>query len=56
MLKNHKEKESEEIQNTLLQLKETMNVHKDVSLPEILKLKHRISERIEDLDIDYVLD
>jgi hypothetical protein len=28
----------------------------DVSLPEILKLKQRISERIEDFDIDCVLD
>jgi hypothetical protein len=33
-----------------------MNDHKDVSLPEILKVKHRISERIGDLDIDRVLD
>jgi hypothetical protein len=40
----------------LLQLKETMDVHKDVSLPEILKVKHRIKRRIGDFDIDYVLD
>jgi hypothetical protein len=33
-----------------------MNVHKDVSLPEILKVKQRISTRIEDFDIDCVLD
>jgi hypothetical protein len=40
----------------LLQLKETMNDHKDVSLPEILKVKQHISARIEDFDIDCVLD
>jgi hypothetical protein len=40
----------------LSQLKETMNDHKDVSLPEILKVKQCISERIGDFDIDYVLD
>jgi hypothetical protein len=40
----------------LLQLKETMNDHKDASLPEILKVKQRISARIEDFDIDCVLD
>jgi hypothetical protein len=46
MLENHKEKESDKVQTMLLQLKETMDVHKDVSLPEILKVKKRISERI----------
>jgi hypothetical protein len=33
-----------------------MNVHKDASLPEILKVKQHISTRIEDFDIDCVLD
>jgi hypothetical protein len=33
-----------------------MNDHKDVNLLEILKVKHRISMRIEDFDIDCVLD
>jgi hypothetical protein len=33
-----------------------MDVHKDISLPEIMKVKHRISTRIEDFDIDCVLD
>jgi hypothetical protein len=33
-----------------------MNVHKDVNLPEILKVKQCISARIEDFDIDCVLD
>jgi hypothetical protein len=56
MLENHKEKESEKVQTTLVQLKEMMNDHKDVSLPEILKVKQRISTRIGDFDIDCVLD
>ena len=54
MLEN--EKISEEVHTTLVQLKEMMDVHKDISLPEILKVKQRISTRIEDFDIDYVLD
>jgi hypothetical protein len=33
-----------------------MDVHQDVSLPEILKVKQCISTRIEDFNIDYVLD
>ena len=32
-----------------------MDVHKDVSLPEILKEKQCISERIEDFDIDCIV-
>ena len=40
----------------LSQLKETMNDHKDVSLPKILKVNQRISTRIENFHIDYVLD
>jgi hypothetical protein len=56
ILENHKEKESEKAQTTLLQLKETLDAHKYVSLPEILKVKQCISTRIEDLDIDCVLD
>ena len=40
----------------LLHLKETMNDHKDVSLLEIMKVKQCISERIEDLAIDCILD
>jgi hypothetical protein len=39
MLENHKDKKLEKAQTTLLQLKEMMDVHKDVSLPEILKVK-----------------
>jgi acetoin utilization deacetylase AcuC-like enzyme len=56
MLESHKEKESEKVQTTLLQLKEMMDVHKDDSLPEILKVKHSINSKIEDFDIDCTLD
>jgi hypothetical protein len=56
MLENQKEKGSEEVQTTLVQFKETMNDHNDVSLPEILKVKQCISTRIGDFDIDCVLD
>jgi hypothetical protein len=55
MSESHKEKRSEEVQTTLLQFEETMNAHKDVSLPEILKEKQHISERIEDFDIDCIV-
>jgi hypothetical protein len=55
MLENHKEKESKKAQTMLLQLTETMNDHKDVSLLEILKVKQRINTRIGDFDIDCVL-
>jgi hypothetical protein len=40
----------------LIQLKEVMNDHKDISLPKILKEKQRIVTRIEDFDVDCVLD
>jgi hypothetical protein len=40
----------------LSQLKEKMNYHKDVSLREILKVIQCISTRIEDFNIDCVLD
>jgi len=56
MLENHKEKESEKSQVMLLQFKEMMNVHKNVSLQEIIKVKQHISTIIEDFDIDCVLD
>ena len=51
MLETHKESET-----MLLQLKETLNDHRDISLPEILKVKQRIETRIGDFDIDCVLD
>jgi hypothetical protein len=56
MLESHKEKRSEKVHITLLQLKEMMDAHKDVSLPEILKVKQRINTRMEDFDIDCVFD
>jgi hypothetical protein len=55
MLESHKEKRLEEVQTMLLQLEETMDVHKDVSLLESLKEKKRISARIEDFDIDRIV-
>jgi hypothetical protein len=33
-----------------------MNDHKDVNLPEIMKVKQHIDARIGDFDIDYILD
>ena len=53
---SHKEKRLEEVQTLLLQLKEMMDAHKDVILPESLKAKQRISARIEDFEIDCILD
>jgi hypothetical protein len=53
MLKNHTEKESDTM---LIQLKEVMDDHIDINLPEILKEKQHIVTRIEDFDIDCVLD
>jgi hypothetical protein len=51
MLKNLKELEA-----ILLQMKETLNDHRDTSLSEILKEKDYIETRIGDFDIDCVLD
>ena len=56
MLEDQKEKGSKEVHTTLVQLKEAMNDHKDVSLPEIMKEKQCIDTRIGDFDIDCVLD
>jgi hypothetical protein len=56
MLENHKEKESEKARTMLVQLKEVMDDHKDVSLSEILKEKQCINTRIGDFNIDSVLD
>jgi len=47
------QKESETI---LLQMKETLNDHRHVSLSEIFKEKEFIETRIGDFDIDCVLD
>jgi hypothetical protein len=51
MLKNQKESDS-----ILLQMKETLNDHKDTNLSNILKEKECIEERLGDFDIDCVLD
>jgi hypothetical protein len=56
MFESHKNKRLEEVQTMLLQLEKMMDVHKYVSLPESLKEKQRISERIQDFNIDCVLD
>jgi hypothetical protein len=51
MLENQKESET-----MLLQLKETLNDHKDISLPEILKENPCIETKIGDFNINCVLD
>jgi hypothetical protein len=53
ILKNHTEKDSETM---LIQLKRVMDDHRDISLPKIMKEKQHIVTRIEDFDIDCVLD
>jgi hypothetical protein len=40
----------------LFQLKETLNDHRNIILPKILKEKHCIETRTGDFDIDCVLD
>jgi hypothetical protein len=47
------QKESEKV---LLQMKETLNDHRHVRLPEIFKEKECLEARIGDFDIDCVLD
>jgi hypothetical protein len=51
MLENQKE-----LETMLLQMRETLNEHRDISLLEILKEKQCIETRIGDFDIDCVLD
>jgi hypothetical protein len=46
-------KESETV---LLQMKETLNDHRDTNLSEILKEKEKREVRIRDFDIDCILD
>jgi len=45
-----------ELETILLQMKETLNDHRDVSLSETLKEKEKIETRIGDFNIDCVLD
>jgi hypothetical protein len=51
MIKNQKESET-----VLLQVKETLNDHRNDSLSMILENKKKIETRIGDFDIDCVLD
>jgi hypothetical protein len=51
MPKNQKESEA-----ILMQMKDTLNAHKDISLSEILKEKECIETRTGDFNIDCVLD
>jgi hypothetical protein len=49
-------KSEEESEKLLLQMKETLNDHRHVSLPKIFKEKVCIEARIGDFEIDCVLD
>jgi hypothetical protein len=51
MIKNQKESEA-----ILLQMKDTLNDHRDINLSETLKEKEKIETRIGDFNIDCVLD
>jgi hypothetical protein len=53
MLEDYKQKE---LQTMLIKLKEVMDDHRDITLLAILKEKQCIVTRIEDFDIDCVLD
>jgi hypothetical protein len=50
------EKPQKELEKVLIQMKETLNGHKDVNLLEIFKEKEQFKVRIRDFDIDCVLD
>jgi hypothetical protein len=50
------EEPRKESENVLLQMKETLNDHRNVNLSKIFKEKKCIETRIGDLDIDCVLD
>jgi hypothetical protein len=50
------EEPHKESENVLLQMKETLNDHKNVNLSDIFKEKECIETRIGDFDIDCVLD
>jgi hypothetical protein len=45
-----------ELEIVLLQMKETLNDHKDINLSKVLKEKEYIETRIGDIDIDFVVD
>jgi hypothetical protein len=50
------EEPQKESETVLIQMKETMNDHRNTNLSEILKEKECIETRIGDFDIDCVLD
>jgi hypothetical protein len=50
------EEPQKESETVLLQMKETLNDHRDTNLSEILKEKEKIEVRIGDFDIDCTLD
>jgi hypothetical protein len=50
------EEPQKESETVLLQMKETLNDHRDINLSEIFKEKECIETRIGDFDIDCVLD
>jgi hypothetical protein len=50
------EEPQKESENVLLQMKETLNDHRNINLSEIFKEKECIETRIGDFDIDCVLD
>ena len=50
------EEPQKESEIMLLQMKETLNEHKDASLSEIFNEREKIEVRIRDFDIDYALD
>jgi hypothetical protein len=50
------EEPQKESENVLLQMKETLNDHRNINLSEIFKEKECIEARIGDFDIDCVLD
>jgi hypothetical protein len=50
------EKPQKELENVLLQMKETLNDHQNVNLSEMFKEKECIETRIGDFGIECVLD
>jgi len=50
------EEPQKESETVLMQMKETLNDHRDINLLEIFKEKECIETRIRDFDIDCVLD
>jgi hypothetical protein len=53
---NTMEEPQKESENVFLQMKDTLNDHKNINLLDIFKEKECIETRIGDFDIDCVLD